>query len=70
MTKRQRINKRVFATTTESSKEYGRRIRLLESVKQANGDQKYRKITKSLFLVYMQKRKEVRKRNQEKPLTK
>jgi hypothetical protein len=49
MTKRQRINKRVTATTTELSKEYRRRIRLLESVKKVNGSQKYRKITKSLF---------------------
>jgi hypothetical protein len=38
--------------------------------KKANGRQKYRKITKSLFWVYSQKRKEVRKRKEEKTLTK
>jgi hypothetical protein len=46
---RQRVNKRITATTTELSKEYRRRIRLLESVKKVNGRQKYRKITKVYF---------------------
>jgi hypothetical protein len=70
MTKRQRINKRITATTTELSKEYRRRIRLLESIMKVNGCQKCKKIRKSLFWVYMQKRKKVRKRKEEKTLTK
>jgi hypothetical protein len=36
-------------TTTELSKEYRRRIRLLESIKKANGRPKYRKITNVYF---------------------
>jgi hypothetical protein len=47
-------------------KKYGRRIRLLESVKKVNGRQKYRKITNSLFGIYRKKHKEVRKRKEEK----
>jgi hypothetical protein len=59
------MNKRVTAITSELSKEYRRRIRLLESIKKVNGRQKYRKITKTIFGVNMQKRKEVRARKDE-----
>jgi hypothetical protein len=51
-------------------KEYNSQIRLLVSVKKVNRVQKYRKITKSVFWVYMQKCKEVRNRKEEKTLTK
>jgi hypothetical protein len=70
MTKREWINKRVTATTIEILKEYRGRIRLLESIKKVNGGEKYRKIIKNLFWVYMQKRKEVKTRKEDKTLTK
>jgi hypothetical protein len=58
MTKRQRITKRVTTTTTELSNEYKSRIRLLESIKKANGRQKYRQITRASF--WINKHKEIK----------
>jgi hypothetical protein len=57
-------------TTTEVSKVYMGRIRLLESIQKANRCPKYSKIAKSLFWVYMQKVEDVTPRKERKTLSK